>query len=527
MGGMSSARAAGLQRREWLGVLGLSLGLLAVINVPYALAYAADGQHEFTGILVNTQDGFSYLSKLRQGWRGEWLFSLPYTAKPGPGVTLYTYHLLLGHLARWLALPTDVAYHLARLLASLALLLTAYRFVAIWFSTPRRRLAVWLFFALGSGLGWLAVPGGAFTADLWVAESIPFLSMFSNAHFPLAWVLLLWIFMWTLPGLAAGPSAGRRALLTAISTTLLAQVQPMTLLPALATVAGTAAWQTAAGWPASADRRRLLIQTAWPPLIVGLASAPWVLYALWITQTHPQLRSWNAQNITLSPWLGEALLWGGLPVLLAPAGIVVALRRRRPIDLSLLIWLGLGLGLLYAPFAFQRRMSLGLWMPLCLLAALGFFDLLLPRLAARWRPLPLALIAVFGLPSTLLVFAATLGGVTAREPALFLSAGEAEALRWLSSRGHVVALASPEFSLFIPARTDARVVYGHPMETVDAPTQKRRVLAAYSGALGEGEAGPDVDLIFCGPREQALGPCPRPAGWQTVFERGGVQVYAP
>src|SRR6185369_9574866 len=82
------------------------------------------------------------------------------------------------------------------------LLLTAYHFISRFFDSFRERLATWLLFAFGSGLGWVAALFGGFTSDLWVAEAIPFLSVFTNSHFCLTSALMLWIFEWTLPGLA-------------------------------------------------------------------------------------------------------------------------------------------------------------------------------------------------------------------------------------------------------------------------------------------------------------------------------------
>src|SRR5262249_41443253 len=143
-------------------------------------------------------------------------------------------------------------------------------------------------------------------------------------------------------------------------------------------------------------------------------------------------------------------------------------------------WLGLGGLALYAPFALQRRLSLGLWMPLVILAVIGLHELLWPRLRAALRPLALVGLAVFVLPSNLLVYFATVAAIQRRDPAIFITAPENAALGWLAQHasGSVVA-ASPQMSLFIPARTDARVVYGYPFETVDADKHRQAVEQFY------------------------------------------------
>ena len=195
--------------RAWALVFAISLAILFAASWPYWLAYRVSGEYVFTGILINPADGNSYLAKMHQGWNGSWRFTLPYTAEPGPGALIFTWYLFLGHLARWTGASLDLVYALARAGGGLALLLSAYVFLGHFLPEPRARLSGWLLFALGSGLGWLAVPLGAFTSDLWVAEAFPFLAVFSNAHFGLATALLLWILHWSVPGLAPDPPALR------------------------------------------------------------------------------------------------------------------------------------------------------------------------------------------------------------------------------------------------------------------------------------------------------------------------------
>jgi hypothetical protein len=503
-----------ISRAEWRRVAALGGLLLLVVNAPYALAYLA-GPQIFGGILFALADGLSYLAKMREGWRGEWLFTLPYTAEPGPGVFLFTYYLALGHLARLLGVPVEVVYHAARLLTGALFLFVAYRFIAHFFESARARLAVWAFFFLSSGLGWLAALAGGFTMDLWVAESIPFLTLLSNAHFPLAWALLLLILEWTL--LDTAP-LGRRWLWAALATMALANLQPMALLPAGALLASGPLWQ-------SLRSRRFDLGDWAPALVVALAAAPWMSYQLWIAQTHPVLRLWNAQNVTPSPALPEALVWGGLPLALAAVGAMTARRGRQTLSLPLR-WLLLGVALVYAPMALQRRLSIGLWLPVCLLAAFAFRDVIAPRLAGRWRTILLLTVAALAPLSNALVWASVTGAALARPPGVFLSRAEADALAALPAGA--LALAAPDTGAFIPARSDARVLYGHPFETVDAEAEKQAVTDFFTGRVDVARFLSDrkIDAIFFGPREAALGPLPAlPPGWRVLFQQDDVTVW--
>jgi hypothetical protein len=162
---------------------------------------------------------------------------------------------------------------------------------------------------------------------------------------------------------------------------------------------------------------------------------------------------------------------------------------------------------------------------------MGLEHFVWPRLRPAWRPLGAAGLAVAVLPSNLLVYAATLGAVAARDPAIFWTAGEAAALAWLADQaepGSLVA-ASPSTGLFIPARTDARVIYGHPFETASAAERRAAVEAFFTGQVPAGSfvAQNGIDFVFYGPRERELAPDGPPGNWPVVFSADGVEVYAP
>lgn len=512
---------------EWRLVVILSLLIVLAASVPYALAYTVPADHVFGGVLINPVDGNSYFAKMRAGLRGEWLFTLPYTAEPGPGAFIFTYYLFLGHVARWTGASLDTVYHGARMVGGLALLLTAYAFIARFFETRRARLAVWTFYVLGSGLGWLAVLLGGFTADLWVAEAIPFLAVFANAHFGLAAAVLLWLVLWTVPGLAEPGVRARHLALVAVATTVLAQVLPMALLNVGLVLAGVFAWR----WFAARPPNLAGWLRDWAPAAVfALAALPWLVHAFALTINHPVLAQWNAQNQTPTPPLWDTALSGGALLLLAVPGALVAARRRASREVVLLVWLGLGTLALYAPFSLQRRLAVGLWMPLALLAGIGLREVVWPRVKGQLRPVVMAGLAIALVTTNLLVYAATLGAIAARQRDVFLTAREASALDWLAANaGRSLVAAPPDFGVWLPARTDARVLYGHPFETVDAVARQAELEAFYAGEV----AGPafvaehNIAYVIFGVGMRDRWVLPEDWNWPVVFEQNGVVIYAP
>lgn len=511
-------------------MLVVSVALLVVANLPLAVG-ALTAPAEFSGAQFNPLDTLSYFVKMRQGYRGEWLFTLAYTANvpPGEGVWLYGGYLLLGRLTRWLGLEASalpVMYHLARLMAGLFFLLAGYRFMAGFFETVTARLKVWLWWALSGGLGWLAVLAGeaarpflleAVPADFWVAEAMPWLTLLSNVHFPLAWGCLLMALVWTTPALAGARPRWQLMTLTALMVLVIAQAQVILLLPLGAVASAWAAWRA---W----RQRAVTWAEVWPVALVGGLGAPWALYSLWAARAVPSIAAWTAQNLTPSPGLVELALWGGLPL----AGVMLAaLNRPRWNDSTALLalWLAAALALMYAPFDLQRRMAMALWTPLVALGAWGWRGLA-PRLSAlAWRAVQGG---VFGASTLtmLIVYLGTLAAMTSRAPQIFLSADEAAALRWLSQHaGRAVVVAAPETGAFIPAFSDAQVIYGHPFETLNAAAQSAALTAFYAVGDAAVLATPNARYVFYGPREASLGPPPVLPGWRVAFAQGAVTIY--
>ena len=67
------------------------LVFITVITLPYLCAVTLSNEELiFGGFLLNPLDGNSYLAKMRQGYEGEWKFTLPYSSNPGEGAYLFS-----------------------------------------------------------------------------------------------------------------------------------------------------------------------------------------------------------------------------------------------------------------------------------------------------------------------------------------------------------------------------------------------------------------------------------------------------
>ncbi|GAB4445259.1 MAG: hypothetical protein Fur0044_41540 [Anaerolineae bacterium] len=512
--------------QEWRWVAGWSLAVVLLSCLPYIIAaVTAPEGWQFAGILVNPYDGNSYLAKIQQGMQGKWLFHLTYTPEPHEGAFIFTFYLALGHLAALLGLPPVGVFHLARVAASLGLLLAAYRFVAsVTPQLPERRLAFGLILS-AAGLGWLGVAFGAFPIDLWVPEAFVPYSLYANPHFPLAMMLMLIILQQVIQ---PEPFNFYNDQFIAVSLAALALslVLPFALLTTAAVLLVFLSWLYF-------SRRSLPWPQIWLTLSVGLFSAPVILYDYWVYTTNPILAGWSAQNVTAAPSPLNLLLGYGLVGLLAVGGGWWMVRRGAAAGEWLVLWWAVtGLILLYLPFDLQRRLITGLHLPLCILAALGLQRWLgQSPLKPSQRRLMTTIVVAVGALGTLFVWSLPLLAAQQSPDAsettalLFIRPEEETAFAWLRENATPddVVLASPRLGMFIPGQTGARVFYGHPFETIAAKQKKALVEAFYRGDIAT--VSPAVDFIIYGPDERKLGQPKNLADWPVVFSADNLVIY--
>ncbi len=325
-GGIASGPAATYnslmnQRDRWVAI-GLAAGVALATLLPTWIAHQmAPPGHTFAGFLLNPVDGFSYLAKMRQGFDGGWQFRLPYAAEPGAGAFLFTYYLVLGHIARFLGADLLLVLHAARVAAAALMFAAIYRFLEEFVAERGERWFAYALCLVGAGWGWMGIAFGFVASDLSIPESTPFLSAYANAHFPMA----VAAFMGAAVGVLGGHAGKPRWVMIALACGAgMALVLPFVLLPAvaamLAGIVVLALQERRSGAPSSV-RRRLVALGAFL-----LGAAPWAAYDLWLLRTRPDLAAWNAQNQTPSPSPGAYLL-GFAPLLLLAAVAVVADRR--------------------------------------------------------------------------------------------------------------------------------------------------------------------------------------------------------
>jgi hypothetical protein len=519
--------ADGVTRPEWRWVLLASLVVLLFASLPTLYAWwLADDANVFSGFVYNTEDGNSYIAKMRQGARGEWLFHLPFTTEPHPGAWLYTFHLLLGKVSAGLGLSFQLTYHLVRAILGLGLLVTVYAFVARFVTDVVTRRLAWLLTAIGSGLGWLLTFLGAtqwlgsLPLDFWVPEAYVFLVLYSLPHLALAEIALLWSLLLLLD--AFHEYSAWRAIAAGCCGLVMTIIVPFYPL-VLAAILGIFILVS------MLRQKKVPWREIGLAALAGLFCAPVVIYNVWLTATEPVYHTWANQLHILSPHPLHYIL--GYAPLLVPAiwGLKnliqdhhAGLASSDPYAWWLIIaWLIAAPILIYLPFISQRRLIVLAQVPLALLAAVGLRTWFGNR---RW--MQVAYVFVASLSILLLVFG-SLGPIRERERPVFHPGAEIAALQWLDSYAETGAavLASFQVGNITPARADLRAFAGHGPETLHSTTKlgmiERFFQSGTDAAWRESILRDyELDYVFYGPGERSLG------DWDPSAARYLVEVYA-
>lgn len=439
----------------------LILLYIALLLLPYLIGDLSAGSDlVFNGFLLNPADGFSYLAKMEQGRAGAWKYQLAFSADDAQPHFLFEYYLFLGHLAGWLHIPSIVFFHIVRIVNALFLARVMIQFIKQFFQPGRISSGwVWAVTLFGSGMGWLIVGSGKTTSDLWVAEAYPFLSGFTNPHFPLSIaLLLLGILSWRNARISIRMAG------TSLCGVLLTIIQPFGAVILCLLAAGD--------WLINLKNRNQRKGGAMALILLASVSLPVMLLYLQDIHTDPQLASWNAQNVTPAPSWWDLML-SFSPAL--PLALFLLVRDIRNHDASrnlLWTWVIVGLSMCVLPISLQRRFLLGIYVPLTLLACQGL-QILMDAGLRRCRNVYL----VFALPTNLVLLGLCFFGIFSRSPEYFLTIDEVSGFRWLKENTPVtsVVLTDSKTGLFIPAYSHRRVIYGHPYETPFAAEKKKMV----------------------------------------------------
>ena len=463
---------ATVTHQERLWVLIFALGVMSLTWLPYGLAWGnTPPDAVFNGHLIGSEDGNSYIAKMRWGAFGHARFELFYTTEPHEGQALiFPLHLLIGWLVgQWVGTDDPLmlhqalvmAYHTWRTISGVALILVYHAVFMRFLPNISERWLALVVCTLGGGLGILAVVWGIIPPEMVIPEAFSLLSLLSLPHLLVARALLL-------IGMLAFLDGERHPIQyvwAGVIWNLMGMIVPFYL--ALVAVLVGVYWLVC-GWQVG-FRWGILRGSI---LSIG-TTLPLFGYYTWVFTSHAAFAQWSAQNLLPSPAVWVYLLSYGVMLVPALMGI------RRVFDIAhqdrawwwLMGWVAIVPFLVYAPINVQRRLLEGVWVALVILGVMGL------RTMPRWGQL---LVICATLPTTLVLFL----GACMNHVEYYTPQAITQAMLWLADQPTDQAvLTTRPIGNLLPLYASQRVFLGHGPETLYATTKAQQVTDYLNGQM--------------------------------------------
>lgn len=350
------------------GGLALAIGTAAALLAYLPLAVATVHDLRAPGltptfIAQNPTDAGVYLAWIRQGAEGHFLTRNLFAPGGPPNHTVYLLFWLLGSLMALIHAPLAPFYGAATVLSGLGLLAAAWWLTGRFFDDVRVRRAGFALAALSGGLGWSFVPSLGSTSDaLPIDFTQPEATTFGSLKTPifaLSQILMILIVgsLWT----AIRDRTWRPLLVALPSAALLANSHTYDVISL------GAAWVVWLALRWTTQRRIDGLEAAQTAVVAVAVAVPTALNFVALRETGVLAQRTVAPTPAHPPFL--VLLGYGLLVPLAAMGFWSG---RRSEGLRLLAaWAVVPLLIQYLPTSIQRKLVMGVHLPIALLAGLG------------------------------------------------------------------------------------------------------------------------------------------------------------
>jgi len=353
-----------ITKKEWRFVL-LFLGIILLVTVlPYLYGNAVTPpDKQYMGVHhINAEDTHTYLAWMQQARESHFLFKQLYTSEVSPRNIFHPLFLVMGVVAGVFNLPNIIVFHIFRILLGFIFLITAYKFIGYFLQDIFQKKICFLILIFSSGVGFL-FRNVALSTDLWMTESIIFLTLYESPLFLLSLTLMLVILMFVLKYLRDWKI--KDIYWAGLFLLFLSFVHPYDVITVFSIITVYFLFL----WLRSKNKK---IVYSWIIIVSFLLFG--FAYNYLVIFSNEVIRIWSTQNLTQSLNPVTFIFGFGLILLLAILGIVKALKNKLKRFYFLIIWVIITFILVYLPmFPWQRKLIEGVHIPLVILSAVGLF----------------------------------------------------------------------------------------------------------------------------------------------------------
>jgi len=516
------------------------LVIIIVTTAPYLYGYFNTPPGKvYTGIHHLTPgDTNVYLSMIEQVKQGHNVFINPYTSEPQHRLYTNPIWLATGWMAKIFNLHNLVAFQIARIITVVVFIFIMYLFLSYLFKDPRKRKWALFIILFASGIGVFLNPF-IFDAtniyehptDIWVPESVTFLTLLNVAHLIASLTLIVLAFLLML--LAFDSDKQRYSIGAGVACLLLFWFHPFngpTIYLVLATYLTILfVWRRKIYWS-------YFKHCFW----IAFIPIPSIIYLYLISRADWVIQEWSAQNILPSPSVWMYVIGYGFILLFAIGGLWISLKKPSSKRIFIIAWAISSAMLLYIPLTFQRRMSEGLHIPLSILAFI-FIYYLVERTKGREKSADikiyvLILFLVVFLPLTNIQI---LGQdfymyEQEQEYPYYLSQGEMDSFEWIKQNvtEEEITFSSFYSGNFIPAYSGRKVYIGHGPQTINLSEKEELTIWFFKDNKEQEKKlslleDNELDFLFYGPIEKDMGDySPSSAKYlELVYSNEEVEIY--
>ncbi|PJA90813.1 MAG: hypothetical protein CO135_04035 [Candidatus Levybacteria bacterium CG_4_9_14_3_um_filter_35_16] len=514
-------------RREYIFAILISFAVLLFSNLPiiHFNLFPNDNLVFLNRRLTNSQDVYTYVSFIEQAKQGKILFENLFSSEPQTSSILRPSYLLIGNFAKIFNVSSIFTYNLFRILFSLTFCFILYKFLSRFFETEKKRLFAFSLILTSAGLGWLSFFFPLNSTDLWVPESITFMSFSEAPHFMLSQTLMLLGFYYFLEFTAKKKLL--KLIYSFIFITFLTLEHPFNVIVIISSVVVYLLWT---GYPR--------IKT----LLIGALFSLGLIFQFFFAYLNPTLKNWKEASLA-SPSPEQYLMGFGLLLIFTIFGIEQAFRNKDNELKILLTWIFFTAILIYAPLNPQRRFLEGVHIPISLVAVFGIITIfsylrktlkenagfILPKIAGF-------LIIILSLSSFFSIFRdfQTIAKDNPKDYYYYLNPSEPEAMDLIKKRtnSNDVILSNWFYGNLIPGLTGRKVYVGHKYQTFEFDNKVNKINSFLlekndKTALSFLQSN-KISYIFLGVNDSMLKygfkPDKKPY-LQKVYAKNGVFVY--